>query len=174
MAEAASASGGTRRGHGALSSNEGSGAPFAPAALTPLNRAGAYLGQIHAILEEKASSMELCWYTRGKMGLPPTPACAACEACTTDVRAPASLTQVYNRHCVLYEDTHKQLVSVHLPWLRALRRLRRVACRNGGDGAPRSTTTSRRLTISVLTAAAITTATTTHRHHPHHHHHHHC
>ena len=89
------------------------------------------------------------------------PSPAACEACTTDVRASASLTQVYNRHCVLYEDTHKQLVSVHLPWLRALRRLRRVACRNGGDGAPRSTTTSRRLTISVLTAAAITTATTT-------------
>ena len=43
----------------------------------------------------------------------------------------------------------------------ALRQLRQVACRNGGDGAPRSTTTSRRLTISVLTAAAITTATTT-------------
>ena len=62
---------------------------------------------------------------------------------------------------MLYKDTHKQRESVPLPWLRALRRLRRVACRNGGDGAPRSTTTSRRLTISVLTAAAITTATTT-------------
>ena len=47
--------------------------PFAPAALTPLNRAGAYLGQIHAILEEKASSMGALRFYAWEDGGPPSP-----------------------------------------------------------------------------------------------------